>query len=134
MFSVILFRKIEDMLNEVKFSTYVDNGKYVNEIDLGEIIRRKFTPSVCLFVCFSVISSIISFIRLVPTAYTVRVYIRQASSWFNAFCLICMTLFLLVFSLKRVAHRMLITIPSPVSLSSLREPSSCVRSVAFRPP
>ena len=29
------------MLNEVKFSKYVDTGGYVSEIDLGTIIRRK---------------------------------------------------------------------------------------------
>ena len=31
----------EDMLNEVKFSTYVENGRFKTEIDLGEFIRCK---------------------------------------------------------------------------------------------
>ena len=31
--------KIEDMLNEVKFSKYVDSGTYVTDINLGNLIR-----------------------------------------------------------------------------------------------
>ena len=31
--------QIEDMLNEVKYSSYVDTGKYTSEIDLGDFIK-----------------------------------------------------------------------------------------------
>lgn len=30
------------MINELKFSNYVATGKYVQEIDLGEFIKRKY--------------------------------------------------------------------------------------------
>ncbi|XP_043924549.1 cilia- and flagella-associated protein 251 isoform X2 [Protopterus annectens] len=32
-------QEVEDMLNEIKFSEYVDTGKYVTSIDLGDFIR-----------------------------------------------------------------------------------------------
>ena len=34
--------QIEDMLNEVKFSTYVDNGEYKTHVDMDDFIRRTY--------------------------------------------------------------------------------------------
>lgn len=34
--------QIEDMLNEVKFSKFVETGSNISEIDLGGFIRCKF--------------------------------------------------------------------------------------------
>ena len=36
-----LMCQIEDLLNEVKFSEYVDTGKYVSSLELGVFIRCK---------------------------------------------------------------------------------------------
>ena len=33
--------QIEDMLNEIKFSTYVDNGEYKTQVNMDEFIQRK---------------------------------------------------------------------------------------------
>ena len=54
------FPQVEDMVNEVKFSDYVDNGQYVHEIDLGDFIKCKlivYILNLCgksheLFMCF----------------------------------------------------------------------------------
>lgn len=32
-------QEVEDMINEVKFSKYVDSGKYIDKIDLGDFIK-----------------------------------------------------------------------------------------------
>lgn len=34
-------QEVDDLINEVKYSEYVDTGKYVQDIDLGEFIRCK---------------------------------------------------------------------------------------------
>ncbi len=33
--------KVEDMINEIKFSRYVETNDYVSTIDLNEFIKRK---------------------------------------------------------------------------------------------
>lgn len=38
--TLYLALQIEEMINEVKFSRFVDTGCYVTEIDLGNFIRR----------------------------------------------------------------------------------------------
>ena len=38
---LFLFVQIQDMLNEIKFSTYVDTGEYKSEVDMDDFIRRK---------------------------------------------------------------------------------------------
>ncbi len=38
-------QEVEDMINEIKFSRYVDTGEYVSHIDLGTFIRCKWNNS-----------------------------------------------------------------------------------------
>ncbi len=45
---VIIFQ-IDDMLNEVKFSKYVETGTYVTEIGLGDFIKRKLATKSTFF-------------------------------------------------------------------------------------